>query len=332
MKMKAVKQIFVALTAFSVLASITMLPVYASEKAESPYVETHEQINFDNLNIAILNSDKIIVSVDEDVGLLKKVKANTEKEKLENYLKSNPIAGQNIIQNVQANENIYAIAHTDALVERNVDGHWERVKKEQENGSLVKALLSPFAMQANAASESSGYAHLSLESTIWNGNWNGSTYLYEINTRAYWYDNSAESGQCYPAGGEDFLLTAVPNTMGISYDSFSLKNANGSASSDYRRCNGNATYIQYAFEDDPFGPQQMSEANMYLQAKGSRTTQLRQINSYYIHTWKQMSLSVGITAGASVGPDGPSASVGLDIRPSIVDKQWQLYCPLRFYF
>lgn len=328
------KKAILGLVVGALLISVLNIPAFATDIEKSPYVETHKQIDLNNLNVSVVNSDKILVSVDENINLLKKMKATTEKRELEEYIKINPEAEDKIIEQMNDNQTLFAIGYTEALIEMNEEGQLERVKAEDTAMSIGELLIKPFVFTSHATNNPGTKYHLYLETSILGGNWVSSRgqYEYRTNTRAYWTDNSAESGKCYPAGGDDFLLAAVPTSMTIDYDSFSLKNNNGKAGTDYARNNGGTSFIQYQFADDPFGPAQMSEANLFIRAYGEKKTQTRQINSYYIHTWKQMSIQVSVTGGAGVGPDGPNLSVGLSITPGIQDKQWQLYSYVTFNF
>lgn len=330
MNIKTKKRLSIVLAVSSLLSLLAVSP--SAQESESIYTEIHNQINLENINVSILNSEELVLSVDEDAGLLKKLKAQENKNKLEKYLKKVPEAKSDVIEELKYNS-IYAIGYTSAPLTLNKDGNWERIKKEEMTQSPLNFLLSAIFPTVSAASGTSSFGNLTLSSTITGGNWVSSeqNYEYDVVTRAYWTDNSAVSGECYPAGGDDFLLTAVPKSMMIKYDSFSLTNNNGKLNSDYARMNGGNSFIQYRLADDPLGPAQMKEARLSIRAFGSKMKSLRKINSYYVHTWKQMGIQVSESVDAEVGTD-LNLGVGLTITPTIQDKSWQLYSYVTFNF
>lgn len=71
----------------------------------------------------------------------------------------------------------------------------------------------------------------------------------------------------------------------------------------------------------------MSSVRLYASSKGNRANYYRTINSYYVHTWK--SLSIKVSASASANSD-KKYGVSLSITPSVSEKSWQVYSYVSF--
>lgn len=54
--------------------------------------------------------------------------------------------------------------------------------------------------------------------------------------------------------------------------------------------------------------------------KAQTTSATKKINSYYIHTWRQMSVSLSVSGSAGTTGGKPSAGVSLSFSPTISDK------------
>ena len=91
---------------------------------------------------------------------------------------------------------------------------------------------------------------------------------------------------------------------------------------------GGDSWVKYEVVDDPTGLAQLNTVTLTQTFRAKCTSATKKINSYYIHTWKAVSVSVGGEVGISGGE--PSAGVSLTLTPSISDKQWQLYNYISF--
>ena len=94
---------------------------------------------------------------------------------------------------------------------------------------------------------------------------------------------------------------------------------------EFWRENGDSSYVRYAIEDDPFGIVQNSSFYLSTTSIAPKSNEVRQIASYYVHTWKQMTLSVSVDVSSE-------KSVTLSLTPSIKDKSWQVYNYVSFDF
>lgn len=99
----------------------------------------------------------------------------------------------------------------------------------------------------------------------------------------------------------------------------------GESGDDFWRENGDSSYVRYALEDDPMGIRQCTSFILSTTPYAPRSTAYRQINSYYVHTWKQLSLGVSVSANSE-------KTVGLEITPSLTNKSWQVYNYVTFNF
>lgn len=288
---------------------------------ENNYIQTHEQINFTNLDIAVINQNDLIVTISDNASLFKKYSAYQQKEKFEAFIAKDPRNIDFFLDALNNGENLTAFSYTEAPLEF-VDNHFERIKK-------TDSTITPLNILANAASNSSnGHSkyYFTLTTKITRTG-TSSPYTYTAITSGQWSDNSILGGEKYPASGNDFVLQSCPYT---TYDdTFSCKYNNnvgtsgsvyGRKGTEYWAENGGNCYIRYGVKDDPIGNEQLVSFSMSQKFQTSETSKIKKINSYYVHTWKQMTISVGIQASS-----GAEKSVGLEITPGIADKQWQLY-------
>lgn len=153
-------------------------------------------------------------------------------------------------------------------------------------------------------------------------------YKYTAITFGSW-SNSFIGGSNYPASGDDYVLQASPNTFSRDSDSmmafYDNSPTEGVSGDDYWRENGDSTYVRYAIQDDPFGYRQCSSFALTTVSAGPKSSKIRQIASYYVHTWETITLSVTINVSTE-------DSVSLDLTPSKANKSWQVYNPVTFEF
>lgn len=97
---------------------------------------------------------------------------------------------------------------------------------------------------------------------------------------------------------------------------------------DFWQDAGSTHYIQYAIKDDPYEfakARQNKNFMLVCTYLANSSTFMRKINSYYIHTWEKMGISVSISASSS-------CEVTLEITPSMQENRWRLYNDLDFDF
>lgn len=105
----------------------------------------------------------------------------------------------------------------------------------------------------------------------------------------------------------------------------STDNFYGRIGEEYARVNGNNNYIEYSVKDDPLGLNQLNFVKLKTTTWGKPLSSTRKINSYYVHTWKSLSLNVSVSGSSS-------KEVALSITPSIKDNSWTLYNNVTFNF
>ncbi len=327
--MKALKRTFFWFMATIMLVSSFGITTFAEEEPYTPYEESRGQVNFDDLEVVICGKNQIALSVDESLGWFSRLSGKRELAKAEAFLEENPKVEEQLAQEmVEGEGNLRAVGYTvSPLVE--VDGHYERVKKENK---LLNLLMAPFTIGASANNRTGDSTrtkesdYFVMSTTIWDKyDFSGQDYI--ARTYAHWTKNSALSGSQYPAGGDDFILLAVPPAMIIVGDRCQAKygtSGYGSSSKDYSRVNGGDNWVQYSVVDDPLGPRQLTEVALDGYCNGGVTTAQRRINSYYVHTWKSLSISLGFNISAS--------GTSLSITPSIDDKSWSLHSYVVFNF
>ncbi len=151
-----------------------------------------------------------------------------------------------------------------------------------------------------------------------------------------WERGSWVGGKNYPASGHDYLLQSVPDSFSrLSHDFSCLYNTsgspdltskayNGTEGKEYTITDGGNTYIKVKLKDDPFGLGRLSMCILQTTHRSS-SNESRTINSYYVHTWKEMDISVSISAHSS-------REASLTITPSISENSWQVYSYVTFNF
>lgn len=260
-------------------------------------------------------------------------KAKKQKEKYERYVENHPQAVNELLDAVNSSDHICAISYTEAPVVYAED-HYERIPKEDN------ANLSLFAISASAAdkidtSKASLRHKLTLQTSIVRRG-TSAPYIYTARTYGTW-DNSPSvfGGEKKPAAGNDFVVQACPTItnsdwFSSTYNYETSGSKNGQEGINYFRTDGNDSWVKYEVVDDPVGLAQLETFSLSQTFKAQSTTATKKINSYYIHTWKQMSVTVTANGSAGVSGGKPSAGVALSFSPSISEKQWQLYNSVSF--
>lgn len=94
---------------------------------------------------------------------------------------------------------------------------------------------------------------------------------------------------------------------------------------DFHRYAGGDNFVQYSVKDDPLGLSQLKKVYLTSYCYAKEKTG-RRINSYYIHTWKSLSISVTATVGKK------DDNTSLSTTPSIKKSNWQCYNYVQFDF
>lgn len=292
------------------------------------YEEYHDQINFDGLMLYVVNKNDILVDVDPTISIFKKIEANKQKEKYDRYIKEHPEATIEMLNLVNDSDHVCAISYTDAPL-LFMGNHYERIPKDDTTN------INSFGLKASAAdisdsSDASLRHRLTLKTTITRRG-TSNPYTYYSSTSGTW-DNSASlvDGETQPAGGNDFVLQACPTVTSSSvfrstYNYSTNGSKNGQEGINYFLTDGKDSWVKYEVVDDPVGLAQLKTFSLGQTFKARTTSSTKKINSYYIHTWKDMSISVSVSGTAGITGGLPSAGVELSFTPTFKDKQWKLY-------
>ena len=292
------------------------------------YEEYHDQINFDNLMLYVINKTDVFVEVDPTVSLFKRFEANKQKEKYDKYVEEHPEATIEMLNIVNNSDYLCAISYTDAPLIF-VEDHFERIPKENTANKNILGLKA-YAADISTKSDASTRHRLTLKTSITRRG-TSNPYTYYPSTSGTWNNStSLFDGETQPAGGNDFVLQSCPTVTSSSvfhstYNYSTNGSKNGQEGINYFLTDGKDSWVKYEVVDDPVGLAQLSTFSLGQTFKAQTTSTTKKINSYYIHTWKELSVAVSVSGTAGVTGGAPSAGVALSFTPTIKDKQWQLY-------
>ena len=286
---------------------------------DSPYLETHFQINFTDITASISKTGVLNLSPDLGLSPEKHQVAVDNIHKLEEIFLEFPDLQESIsatLQSVCSSNELKAISFTSVpLME--VDGHYERIPnvRPMDVGESVPSPKANFLLST-----------MVIGGVVREPNGN---FKYSVYTKGSWSKNSVLGGSDYPATGTDYVLQSVPSTFARKSYSFSatynqapISGANGT---DFWLQDGDSSFLEYAVLDDPAGTRQLKSFTLQVQFSAPSSSVERTISSYYVHTWSELTLSVNASL--------TTVLVGaLTITPSIGSNQWQVYNPVDFDF
>lgn len=326
--MKISKKVLSVFLVVSIIIGTPVLSFASNETLEVEYEEFHDQINFEDLSVCVVNKNDLIVEVDPTTSIFKKSEAKKQKEKYDKFIDKHPDATEKLKASVNSSEFVCAISYTDAPV-INMGDHYERVIKEKNNNTLFG--INAIAANSNESEPSRhGNDNFSLYTVIVKlGTKN--PYIYRASTVGKWNTSISLGGSANkPSPGNDFVLQACPTVTSASrfvstYNYKTSGSVSGQEGINFFLTDGDDSWVQYEVVDDPLGLAQLKNFTCEQTFKAKSTTKTKKINSYYIHTWEEMTISV--TASGSVGVEGdtPSAGVSLSYTPGIQNKQWRVY-------
>ncbi len=324
--------LIVALSTTSTFSVFAQESKNLNEQEQSEYYEGRYSISLDGLNIVEeKNTKNIKIELDDDVSFLEKKKVKESKQKIEFLLNRYDEELDEIL--IEASEDIKAgekvsISYVECPLEVNDEGELVRIANANNNDN------SDFIAKASAATKSKKGAeepryYFSLWTKVSRNDQKDSygRYKYTCKTYGLWDENSVLSGEKYPADGYDYMMQSVPETFTRNSTSFFLWYNTGKeavSGEHYWLCDGGSNYVKYGIVDDPVGLAQMEEGRIKTEYYAKSGTD-RIINSYYVHTWKSMSVDVSVSASSE-------EEVTLDIDPGIEDKSWTLYAYVSFDF
>lgn len=320
MKMKKVISMGMVAT---MLMSTNVFAESTQGSDEVNYEETHYQVNFDNIDVFVVDGSNIEIMPNENVSKFSRSAVNNDIAILENALDEYSEAEEELINVIKNNEELVAVSFTEAPLIL-VEDHYERVPVSTNEG------ISTYA--TSQAESSKNYKEkFSLWTTVSKPSYTNSNGKYDYTAKTYgaWSENSILGGSKYPAAGEDYVLQATPNTWTRSTDNMTAYYDNtpmsGVTGTDFWRTSGGANYLKYVILDDPSGYRQNTSFALTSTSEATSNTNAKMINSYYVHTWKSMSVDVQVGVNTS-------KEVSLTVTPKSTSESWQLYNYVTFNF
>lgn len=295
---------------------ITSLAQNKSLGEVSAYQESYLYLDFNNIDVISTNDGWKIVPVN---NLSRIANANVEEdiEKLQSLITEFPGIEENLF-NTSSEDELIAVSFTEVPLVR-IDNHYERIPVDINTNT-----------RGNASSPTNGKGKFLLYTTISGGTTSASGgYKYTANTYGYWSENNLLGGEKYPASGNDYIFQTSPNTFSRISDSltahYDYGPTTGVSGDDFWRENGSASYVRYCILDDPFGYRQNTSFALTTTSVAPKSNSVRQIGSYYIHTWSSMNIDASVDFSSD-------KSVTLSIHPSITKDSWQVYNYVPFSF
>lgn len=297
----------------ALLLCTTCLPASAAQTVEE-YVEEMYQINFTDINVSVDENGRLSVKVKDNLSSARNSMAENNIVKLQEVIQEFPCVESDMLTMMEETDGeLCAISITEVPLIWNGD-HYERMSANT---------------RGQTSSESNGNGKF-LMYTMVGGCYSNDEDAYVVMTCGSWSANSFLGGQNYPAAGEDYVLQSCPNSFVRIEDELTVTYNNapveGTEGENFWREDGNEYFVQYALEDDPFGTRQCKSFVLTTGAYGPASDgEYRQINSYYVHTWKALTIETSFGVNTE-------KEVSVDITPSIVNKSWQVYNYVTFNF
>lgn len=287
--------------------------------SEPEYLEHHYQVNLDDLDVFVVNGTEVDVAVNNDLQSSRKTKVANDVAALQTALSKYDGMESAFVAQLNSSDQLAAVSFTEVPLLL-VDGHFERV---------LAADASTYE-----SSDTNGKGHFLMFTSVsrkYTQNSNG-TYNYVTTTYGFWANNSA-GGEDYPdAGGHDYVLQSTPNTWVRKshemYANYNSSDYTGDEGDEFWAEDGGTNYLHYAVKDDPYDflhGRQMTDFGLSCESEAYSSSSARMINSYYIHTWTNITLDVELSVTSS-------KEVALSISPSKSTGNWQVYNYITFNF
>ena len=305
-----------------------------SDDMAMEFEEFHDQINFEFLSYSITNKNNLSIKTDPTTPFLKRNEAKKQIEKYYSFIENHPNEEKNLIKYILSGNCVCAISYTDAPVIL-VDDHFERIEKEKS------VALSPLQIVANASQSKetdspSIHTKFTLK-TIISKTGLSNPYYYLAITEGTWDNTAFARPKNRPATGNDYVLQTCPIvTTEPLFTSEYNYSTNGSIYGqngiNFFVSDGGDCWAKIDVVDNPFGLAQLKQFDLLQGFYAKSNSDTKKINSYYIHTWKAMSIGVSQSRTAGFSGESPYGEVTLNITPSVQDKQWQLYNCVSYNF
>lgn len=278
-------------------------------------------MNFTDLDVYVVDDEILSIEIEKEVPFWGRQKVQYSVTMLEKSMRETPDIKDSVMEDLNSSEELMAISVTEAPVVF-VDNHYERISET--------SVLNVADYEASEKSEESTKWKFSLYTKIQKSSTKNSdgTYEYIARTKGSWSANSFWGGENYPASGTDYVLQSAPNDwvrtshyMNAYYDN----DVDGEEGKEYWFSDGGANFLQGHLVDDPWGWRQNESFSMVCRYAANASNSYRIINSWYVHTWSEISIDVSVSVSSK-------KEVVLDIDPSSTEKSWTLYNYVSFNF
>lgn len=336
------KQILSLSMAMFILIGMTSFWSFASDdKPVSKYEETHDQINFDNLMVTVVDKENLVVEVDPTISFLDKIDAKRQKSKYEKFIKDNPDDVDELLDSVNEGGNLCAMSYTDAPLEYK-DGHFDRIlKKPTSNSTLFTASAADTTLYTETNKPNyGGGQNFMLKTTITRYvSATAGVYTYRARTYGTWKTGISTSlnGTYRPAYGEDTVQQACPITtssvaFASKYNYATDGSKDGQEGKNFRQSRGGDSWIEYRITDDPLGLAQLTWFRLTQKFYAKPAKAVRKINSCYNHTWASMNFNISISGSAGSSKGEQTNDVSLIVTPTVEEKSWNIYNYVSYKF
>lgn len=336
------KQILsLSMTMFILIGMTSFWSFASDDEPVSKYEETHDQINFDNLMVTVVDKENLVVEVDPTASFFDKIDAKRQKSKYEKFIKDNPDDVDELLDTVSDGGYLCAMSYTEAPLEYK-DGHYERIlKKPSSTSDLFTASAADTTTSAYGISDwTKGQGKFSLRTSISRYEHNSKgVYTYRSRTYGKWENawSNIFNGSQYPAAVRDTVTQACPiiisnDVFACTYSEAINGSTAGQEGTHYTREAGNNSWVRYSIVDDPVGKAQLSTFRLTQKFFAKSTSDVKRINSAYCHTWKKVDLQFKITGSAEISGGAPTFGVFIEITPNIVADAWTVYNYVSYKF
>lgn len=301
----------------TLFSSMTSLPSCALECSEDEtnvtYLEEKYQINFTDLNVES-DGKNLTLSAKENLSKPRSSNADESIEKLENIFERFPDVEENLISCMEEDGELLAVSFTEVPLVK-VNGHYERVNSASRDASVSDDTEKGdyFLLYTSISGGDDAYY---------------SGYRYRVVTYSSWQYVDYAGGSIGQATGDDQVIQACPTTFTRYSNNMTAKyniSPTSGSSSDYALEDGGAYWTQYSIVDAPGTQRHLVNCQLETINSAPQSSDNRMINSWYVHTWDEMSVKVTLSAGTSSG-------VTLNITPESTSKSWKVYNSLSFNF
>lgn len=341
--MKSVmKRVFYVLCAIVVLFTTDNYVLASTVETYTRVKEDRGQIDFDHINIGVLNNNEILYSAMVENGR-ESSKGKDECNELNRLINVVPEVKDYILEYLNNGINMYAIGYTTVYLTENDEGQLVPIIEEETSNNSFLSIIAP----AKTGESSHKYTCTSLTMVGVSSIPGSSNNSYTTTSYISWSKPAFIGGEKYHGSGTDFLLQACPNTFTIESDEAKIgywstedhgktweiiqDNYGAWEGEFYWRENGGNSYIRYGVEDEPYHDilggfaWALRDFQVTAETTAPGTSNIRKINTYYIHSWDSIDIDVSITVNTS-------KEVALNIRPSIQGKSWQVYSYVTFNY